>query len=241
MKTDPNKEDLSNENSIDGTDLDLSSFILQISNNRFTDDSNSIFKSDTSSDELPEETSDIKRTKKSVNEIPQDREDLEKMRTVIRESKGEQEAGLVVPGFGGIRLGKKEACASSYYIESKIVETEKGKKVVYGCGYSIHYLFKKVRGGIELSNIPVICASVQLENSKTEVYYSLQTYGMIGQNLVKFFKPTVNKLFDVEGFGVMQSSIDGIHNVLSDPILSKSVRFNPEKLNFVDAYDLENI
>jgi hypothetical protein len=48
----------------------------------------------------------------------------------------------------------------------------------------------------------------------------------------------VNKNFDVEGFGLMQSSIDGIHNVLGDTTLSKSVKFTPEILKFVKPYEL---
>ncbi len=240
MKTDPSKEDLSNKESIDGADLDLSSLIDQLSNDRSTDDSNSIFKSESITDDIPEETIHIKRTKSPDNEIPKSREELQSIRTFVKASNGSSDVGIAVPGFGGIRLGKSEACLSTYYIEGKIVATDEGR-VVYGCGYSVHYLIKKLRGGINVNNIPAISASVQLEHNKTEVYYSLQTYGIIGQNLVKFFKPNVNKIFDVEGFGVMQSSIDGIQNVLSDPILSNTVRFNPVILNFVWPYDLENI
>ena len=236
MKADPNKEDLSNENSIDGTDLDLSSLVDQLSNYTTPENSNSIFKSELISDE----SNDIKRTKSPANEIPKEREDLQSIRTVVRSFNGSTDVGIPVPGFGGIRLGKKEACLSSYYVEGKAVDTKDGP-VVYGCGYSIHYLFKKVSGGISINNIPAISASVQLEKNKTEVYYSLQSYGIIGQNLVKFFKPNVNKIFDVEGFGDVQSSIDGIQNVLGDPILSKTVRFNPVILNFAKAFDLEQI
>lgn len=239
MKTDP-----SNEVSIDGVDLDLTILIEKFSNETFNKDFDNLFKSDSTissvSDEIPEETSDFERTITSSDKIPKDRNDLEKMKLVVRSFQGNANAGVSIPGFGGIKLGKKEASVSSYYIETKIVHSKEGR-VVYGCGYSLHYLFKKVKRGLGLDNIPSICASVQLENNKTEVYYSLQTYGIIGQSLMKFFKPTVNMKFDVEGFGVMQSSVDGIQNILGDPILSKSVRFNPEKLNFLSPDDLEQI
>lgn len=166
--------------------------------------------------------------------VPLTRDDLSNMRTVVQIYTGNRNAGLTVPGFGGIQLGTGESNLNVYYIESKVVDTS-----VYGIGYSVHYLFKKVKKGLDISNIPSICASVQLESSKTQVLYSLQSYGMKGINLVRYFKPTLNKNFDVEGFGVMQSSIDGIHNVLGDTVLSKTVKFTPEILNFVKPNDLK--
>jgi hypothetical protein len=164
---------------------------------------------------------------------PQTREDLGSMRTVVKIMNGSQSAGLQVPGFGGVTLGKDEVNMNVYYIETKTIDT-----TVYGIGYSVHYLFKKVKRGIDVSNIPSIAASAQLESNKTQVFYSLQTYGISGINLVKFFKPTVNKNFNVEGFGIMQSSIDGIHNILGDSTLSKTVRYSPEIIKFVKPNDL---
>lgn len=169
--------------------------------------------------------------------IPQTRDDLESMRTVVKIFNGSKNAGLTIPGFGGITLGKDETSLNIYYIETKIVNTAIDS-IVYGIGYSVHYLFKKVKNGINLSNLPSIAASVQLESKKTQVHYSLQTYGIKSINLVKYFKPTVNKNFDVEGFGVMQSSIDGIQNILGDSMLSSSVKFTPEILKFIKPYDL---
>ena len=149
----------------------------------------------------------------STNKIPQNRNDLEKMRTVVKVFNGKQDAGITLPGFGGLKLGKDESSLNVYYIESKVVNNS-SDSVVYGCGYSIHYLFKKVERGISVDDIPGIAASAQLNSKKTQVFYSLQTYGIIGSCLVKYFKPTINKNFNVEGFGIMQSSIDGIHNIL---------------------------
>ena len=175
-----------------------------------------------------------------VNEIPRSRPDLEKMRTVVKTFNGDTKAGITVPGFGGVKLGKDETSLNVYYIETKVVDNI-NDSVVYGCGYSVHYLFKKVKRGLDLSDLPTISASVHIDNSKTQVFYSLQTYGIISQNLTKYFKPTVNKKFDVEGFGIMQSSIDGIHNILGDTTLSKAVKFTPEILKFVKPYELEQI
>jgi hypothetical protein len=172
------------------------------------------------------------------NYIPIRREDLNKMRTVYKMYYGKDNAGLTVPGFGGLKLGKDESSLHVYYIETKVVNNE-SDSVVYGCGYSIHYLFRKVARGINVDNIPSVAASVQLNSNKTQVFYSLQTYGMKGINLVQYFKPMVNKTFDVEGFGNMQSSIDGIHNILADPVLSESVKFEPEILKFIKPYELE--
>ncbi|WP_375582829.1 hypothetical protein [Cyclobacterium xiamenense] len=169
--------------------------------------------------------------------IPRNRDDLNKMRTVVKIFNGKDNAGISLPGFGGLKLGKDESSLNVYYIETKVVNTA-SDSVVYGCGYSIHYLFKKVEKGISVDNIPSVAASAQLNSKKTQVFYSLQTYGMKGTNLVRYFKPTVNKNFNVEGFGIMQSSIDGIHNILGDTTLSKTVKFEPEILKFIKAYEL---
>lgn len=175
-----------------------------------------------------------------TNQAPQSRNDLEKMRTVVKMYNGSNNAGLSVPGFGGIKLGKDEVNLNVYYLETKVI-TNGNDSTVYGCGYSVHYLFKKVERGIDVSNLPTVAASAQLNSKKTQVYYSLQSYGIIGQNLVKYFKPTVNKNFNVEGFGIMQSSIEGIHNVLGDSVLSNSVKFTPEIIKFVRPYELEQL
>jgi hypothetical protein len=123
---------------------------------------------------------------------------------------------------------------SVYYIETKVIDTS-----VYGIGYSVHYLFRKLKRGLSITNLPTVAASVQLESNKTQVVYSLQSYGIKSLNLVNYFKPTVNKDFNVEGFGVMQSSIDGIHNVLSDSLLSSKTKFEPMLLSLVKPSELQ--
>jgi hypothetical protein len=174
------------------------------------------------------------------SEIPLSRDDLTKMRTMVKIYNGIDDAGISIPGFGGIKLGKEEISLNIYYIETKVINNETDT-IVYGCGYSVHYLFKKVKKGLSIDNLPSIAASVQLNSKRTQVHYSLQTYGIKGNNLVRYFKPTINKNFNVEGFGVMQSSIDGIHNILGDSTLYKSVQFNPEILKFIKPYELEQI
>jgi len=190
---------------------------------------------------------DLEKTNKQIdsryafipltNSIPESRKDLINMRTVVKIYNGSENAGLTIPGFGGIKLGKDETNLNVYFLETKVVINASDSNV-YGIGYSVHYLFKKVKKGLDISNLPSIAASVQIESNKTHVFYCLQTYGIYGINLIKYFKPTVNKNFDVEGFGIMQSSIDGIHNILGDSILSKSVKFTPEILKFVKPYEL---
>ena len=170
--------------------------------------------------------------------VPTRREDLTSLRTVIKIFSGETNAGLAVPGFGGVALGKSEVNYNVYYIEPKTVICGQDT-VVYGCGYSLHLLIKKLKRGLDISKLPSVAASVQLENRKTSVYYSIGTHGLTGTILVKFFKPVVNKPFDVEGFGIMQSSIDGIHGILGDDSLSKKVRFTPDLVKFVKPSDLE--
>lgn len=175
---------------------------------------------------------------KISGEIPDSREDLSKMRMVVKIYDGDKNAGIAIPGFGGLKLGTEESNLNVYYIETKIV-INGADSIVYGCGYSLHYLFKKVKKGISIDNLPSVAASAQLNSNKTQVYYSLQTYGVSGINLVKYFKPTINKNFNVDGFGIMQSSIDGIHNILGDTVLAKTVKFEPEILKFIKPYELE--
>ena len=170
-------------------------------------------------------------------DLPSEREDLSSMRTVVKIFNGDVDAGITIPGFGGLKLGATESSMSVYYIESRVISTPEGEKV-YGVGYSTHYLFKRLKRGIDVSDLVSVAASAQLQSSRTSVYYTLQTFGISSLDLVGYFKPTVNALFDVEGFGVIQSSIDGIHTVLSDPDLSKRVRFEPVELQFVDPADL---
>lgn len=175
--------------------------------------------------------------KQLTSSKPNSRNDLENMRTVIKIYNGEDNAGLTVPGFGGIKLGKEEVNLNVYYIESKVVASSQDTSV-YGCGYSVHYLFKKLKRGLSITNLPSVAASAELNSNRTQVFYSLKSYGMVGPNLTRYFKPTINKDFNVEGFGIMQSSIDGIHNVMGDTILSKNIKFTPELLNFVKPHEL---
>lgn len=181
----------------------------------------------------------IKKTNMNSTTIPLKRDSLENMRTVVKVYNGKDNVGISVPGFGDLKLGKEEINLNVYYVETKVVEAAHKKNIVYGIGYSAHYLFKKVKKGLDVSKLPYVAASVQMESDRTQVFYSLRTYGMKSVNLVKYFKPVVNKSFDVEGFGIMQSSIDGIHNVMGDTILSKSVTFTPEVLKFINPKDLE--
>ena len=101
-------------------------------------------------------------------------------------------------------------------------------------------LFNKVKRGVDVKNLPSVAASTQLERSKTSVSYSLQSYGMRSNELAQSFKPQVNGNFDVNGYGIIQSNIDGIQNVLVDSLLSSRTKFTPEKLYFLSAKDLRN-
>jgi len=172
------------------------------------------------------------------NEVPQSRDELSNMRTVVKIFDGETNGGVTVPGFGGIKLGKKEKSLNVYYLETKVVKSG-SDTVVYGIGYSVHYLFKKVKKGLNLSNLASVAASAEIESKRTQVYYSLQSYGIKSLNLVRYFKPVVNANFDVDGFAVMQSHIDGIHNVLGDSVLSTRTSFSPELIKIVKPYELQ--
>ncbi|SHI64939.1 hypothetical protein [Aquimarina spongiae] len=186
------------------------------------------------------EVSDLENfTVKAITDsIPVTRDDLNSMRTVVKVFNGKDDAGVTIPGFGGLKLGKKETSLNVYYVETKIVRRQ-NDTVVYGIGYSTHYLFKKLKRGIDISNLASVAASAQLQSNRTSVYYSLQTFGIKSRELVNYFKPQVNSNFDVDGFGVIQSSIDGIHNVLADSLLSKRTQFTPMELKFVKPTDLQ--
>ncbi|WP_205513202.1 hypothetical protein [Longitalea arenae] len=175
----------------------------------------------------------------NCNDVPRGRQDLTSLKTIVKVFNGNLNAGMAVPGFGGTTLGRTEASYHVYYVEPKVVKCDTGTQV-YGCGYSVHLLVKKIKKNISLAKLPVVAANVEVESNKTQVYYSLQTHGLTGMPLVKFFKPVVDKPFDVEGFGIMQSSIDGVHNVISDPALASQVSFKPTELKFIKAADLDN-
>ncbi len=166
--------------------------------------------------------------------IPRNRSDLESMKTIVQIFNGNQNAGISIPAFAGLTLGREQSNLNVYYIEAKIVESSTDT-IVYGIGYSIHYLFSKVKKGIDVKNLASVAASAQLQGNKTSVSYSLQSYGISGKELSKFFKPEVNSNFDVDGFGVIQSKINGIHNVITDSLLSSRTKFTPEKLSFLNT------
>ena len=202
-----------------GDELDLSSFVENLSSkNTETIVADSLF---------------------TTSSIPQTRAELEGMKTVVKIYDGKTNAGIKVPGFGGLTLDKKQSNMNVYFIETKVVETA-NDTTVYGIGYSVHYLFNKVKRGIDITNLASVAASAQLQSNKTSVSYSLQSFGITGKDLAKFFKPEVNSDFDVDGFGVIQSKIDGIHNVITDSLLSSKTKFTPEKLYFVSSADLKN-
>ncbi|MDD4191518.1 MAG: hypothetical protein PHI28_09305 [Mangrovibacterium sp.] len=96
-----------------------------------------------------------------------------------------------------------------------------------------------IKKEVDVSNLASVAASTQLESNKTSVYYSLQTFGVRSIGLVGYFKPQVNSNFDVDGFGVIQSGIDGIHHVLSDSLLSRHTSFDPMELKFITPSDLQ--
>lgn len=165
---------------------------------------------------------------------PASRDELNSMRTVVKIMNGKDNAGIAIPGFVGLNLGKEEQCLSAYYVETAVVGDS-----VYGIGYSVHYLFRKLKRGISITNLPQVAASGQLESNKTQVIYSLQTYGVKSRALVPYFEPTFNKDFNVEGFGAVQTKVSGIHHVLADSILSSKATFDPMILPFLKPNDLK--
>jgi hypothetical protein len=173
--------------------------------------------------------------------VPSKREDLEDLKRVVKMYNGSDNAGLNVPGFGSLKLGKDETNVNIYYLESKIVKSA-NDTLVYGIGYSVHYLYKRIKGGVDVSNLANVAASVQLDSKRTSVFYAMQTYGIAGTPVVRYFNPgDGSKAFDVDGFGTVQTSLNGIHNILADSLLSKHVKFTPRLLKNIRPYELEEI
>lgn len=163
---------------------------------------------------------------------PTRREELEGMRTFYQTYSGKTNAGISVPGFGGLKLERKQSSLNLYFLETKKI-IQNNDTVVYGIGYSVHYLFNKIKRGIDASNLASVAASAQLDNNKTSVLYSMRSYGVTSRDLAKFFKPQIDNNYDVDGFGFIQSNIDGIHNVLTDSLLSSKAKFTPEIIPFL--------
>lgn len=117
----------------------------------------------------------------TTSSIPQTRADLEGMRTVVKIYEGKTNAGIKVPDFGGLTLDKRQSNMNVYYVETKVVETA-NDTTVYGIGYSIHYLFNKVKREINITNLASVVASARLQSNKTSVSYSLQSFGITGKD-----------------------------------------------------------
>lgn len=138
---------------------------------------------------------------------------------------------MKVPGFGNLTLGKKETNLNVYYLETKKINYN-NKEVLVGIGYSIHYLFKKLKSGVQVnsSNLKNIAAQVQLDNTKTQVVYSMESYGIAGKGFAKYFKPIVDRDFDLDGFTISQNALDGMHKIISGEINDSDIKYKPEIL-----------
>lgn len=159
------------------------------------------------------------------------RNDLTSLKTIIKIFDGNKNAGMKIPGFGNLTLGKKETNLNVYYLETKKVNYN-NKEVLVGIGYSIHYLFKKLKNGVEVNsaNLRNIAAEVQLNNKKTQVVYSMESYGITGKSFAKYFKPIVDKDYDIEGFTISQNALDGMHKILTGEVDDSGIKYTPEIL-----------
>ncbi|MDV3586616.1 MULTISPECIES: hypothetical protein [Elizabethkingia] len=159
------------------------------------------------------------------------RNDLTSLKTIIKIFDGNKNAGMKIPGFGNLTLGKKETNLNVYYLETKKVNYN-NKDVLVGIGYSIHYLFKKLKSGVVVNsaNLRNIAAEVQLNNKKTQVVYSMESYGIAGKSFAKYFKPIVDKDYDIEGFTISQNALDGMHNLLTAEKDDPGIKYTPEIL-----------
>lgn len=159
------------------------------------------------------------------------RDDLTSLKTIIKIFDGNKNAGMKVPGFGNLTLGKRETNLNVYYLETKKINYN-NKEVLVGIGYSIHYLFKKLKSGVQVnsSNLKNIAAQVQLDNTKTQVVYSMESYGITGKSFSKYFKPIIDRDFDIEGFTISQNALDGMHKIISGDINDSDIKYKPEIL-----------
>lgn len=168
---------------------------------------------------------------KLAGDINITRNDLTSLKTIIKIFDGNKNAGMKIPGFGNLALGKKETNLNVYYLETKKINYN-NKEVLVGIGYSIHYLFKKLKSGVQInsSNLKNIAAQVELDNRKTQVVYSMESYGITGKSFAKYFKPIVDRDFDIEGFTISQNALDGMHKIITGEINDSDIKYTPEIL-----------
>jgi hypothetical protein len=169
--------------------------------------------------------------------IPTKRSHLKKEKMMVKIMDDKKSVGLAIPGFGGLKLAKGQKSFSVYFVEPRAVIVN-NDTCIYGIGYSIHYLFIKVKRGLDFTQLNKIAASGQLESNKTNVKYSMQTYGIQSTWLAKAFKPEINLNFDVDGYAKMQTKIDEIHEVFSNDELFAKTNVEPEQLKFLSYKDL---
>jgi len=164
-----------------------------------------------------------------ANTIPTSRDQLDSgLKTYYSLLDGKKDIGVKIP-FLNTKLGKEEKMIQMYYLETKKIKID-NKEKIYGCGYSLILHIVKHKKSLGISDLPSLAASVQLNNNKNQVFYSLQTYGITGKEIVKYFNPIINEKFDVSGFAEMKKNVFGLHKALSDSLISKKLKFVPQDL-----------
>ncbi|MEH6407691.1 MAG: hypothetical protein V7767_10440 [Leeuwenhoekiella sp.] len=172
----------------------------------------------------------------TTTSIPKSRKELGGKRTVVTLFDADKNKGMTVPGSDTLTLKDGQQNLNIYYLQPKLVATN-NDTTVYGIGYSIHYIFDKLKKGLDKSDLSNIAASAQLEPEETIATYSLMTYGINTED--GDIMPQQNKSFNVKEYGKLQAEIANLKHVLVDTVNTTSITFTPEKITGLTAKDFE--
>tara|TARA_R110002020_G_scaffold387546_1_gene598306 strand:+ start:110700 stop:111491 length:792 start_codon:yes stop_codon:yes gene_type:complete len=170
------------------------------------------------------------------NTAPTKREELGGRRTVVTLFKGDESEGRIVPGTDTLELKENAQNLNVYNLQPKLVVMN-NDTVVYGIGYSVHYVFNKIKDDLDKSDLANIAASAQIDPDETKATYSILTYGIESEDAD--IMPHQNKTFNVKEYGDLQAQIASLRYVLGDSTNMAKLKFSPEKIPGLTAKDFE--
>ena len=141
-----------------------------------------------------------------------------------------------MPGTDTLKLKENAQNLNVYNLQPKLVVTN-NDTVIYGIGYSVHYVFNKIKDDLDKSDLANIAASAQLEPDATQAIYSILTYGIESEDAD--IMPQQNKTFNVKEYGDLQAEIASLKHVLGDSTNMAHLNFVPEKIPGLTTKDFE--
>ena len=138
--------------------------------------------------------------------------------------------------IGTLELKENAQNLNVYNLQPKLVVMN-NDTVVYGIGYSVHYVFNKIKDDLDKSDLANIAASAQIDPDETKATYSILTYGIESEDAD--IMPHQNKTFNVKEYGDLQAQIASLRYVLGDSTNMAKLKFSPEKIPGLTAKDFE--